>query len=1600
MDLGGSTTTTATTPESTVVVEKPCTAPEESENPPASGKNGSVPDSSANSKKEMAPVADSPVKKEVLSSSPKKASDDGTVFKACELNSTVDPVKSSSKQTVTTCSSDDAVKQESKSKDKELAKSDITLNTTHRALEHCSKKEQSNDNPVDSEDDDLLRRMEAIEKGEDLDLKKEKEDAKKDGSNHQNGVQEEGKLSKIPAVKPVDTSAVAAKMSSDVSVAKQSRLMADVKEESETVPIKSAEVAVNSNAKRKYPLNEVESNEPEVKKVHVNDVTDGPVETSTIIQPCDLVESAGPLPASSKSLLEKPPSVEKMEVDGSPEPETSKYAEVLLDTDPNTGSDAMEVKSEEISSSVAEESMRQDSDSTANMKPDNSNVSSSSDDKQEATNEKTKPSVFEISASVLPAPSKEEAMDVDEDVSDTAESSTSSGGPAVSAPISVVEPPCVKKVAYQCTENEQNVTETVEKDVVSPTESASTSSTVDSVKMEVDSGVKASSSKAVGAKTLIQGEDEVDSSNVATTEPEVVGVAAVDKPLESAKMSTADESVVESSQPSSSSDTKKQPVISENRLDEHQLREAMNCSGLLAKTTSTPNNSAAVATPSSSNPSTPKTLNTVTASAVSSSNVYSSTPIHPNFGKVSSGSVSKIKNPPSSVEMSRIETDESTVSAATTTVTNTSSNTEQSTSLEEKKLSSPSAALKVETASLPITVSAATSDSSAELSSSSKKEFRQDDFASSAKSSLKTASDVSEVDSCTVGSDMNTAEEINLYMSSARKLNGISSTSEGSDLEAKSKSSSEQIKQEEGSKPVVDCVHLDISHAISPTTSSKQQYEVSVWYDEKELQFMSVERLFGGEKVDSSVAVDAAKHDSSSKIDSSSKQSSSTTTNGSVSSFEPFALPTTGQSSNMVQASDSSSSSVVTVTGVKSVHSLTVPQVKQTVMGPKALCDLIIDEFKKLRRTFAPDDAESPEDADDAHLGTKSYKTPAAATGGRGRTKESAKKSVSRGQKRSKVADSDDDDEVGLIGGDNTPRTGSSSSASKQPIKRAKGGSTEVPVTSSAITLKPKTTAVPESKQFDICCLARWTDRKYYAGRVTNYRGDNKYVVVFEDGCSKTLSRDIIVFGEEGVLPIKHHSIHALTGGDTYEPAIVEEIKHNEGNEVVYGVQTASSTLEVTATDIYLTDEQAKWIHNTCKDKPDPIQQLLAGGQGVSGVLLGEGGDAGASVGSAVDGNSATLAASDLTPETGMKGSRSTRSKRSAATSDKSMAPGTPEAGYSGGVGKQGRRGRRKQFPPPESHIPEYSDASDNYEDEIPIPESPDTGLDAVNGVQPELQRTEQESELARMYLIATYFSNDVENSLNELLGPIPIDAKTLFRNKHFLLTCTVPPKDFNSVGSKNKQFSHVPFVKQHLRQQIEAGGGRVYQFFEDVPKNKYNQCKLIAPRPSTTAMYVQCLASDIAAVSHEWIVQCCQVLTLVDVKPYALPAGWSFVEERFIEWRCGRRKGKGSTAAPFASVSINVASLCKDFNDFWSRVCKLAGATVRLIKTEYDVTENLTGYLLTDQEFPEEIKIKAARNGLLVVSTVWVVQCLISDQVCHPSSNQKLTQIYQEDDY
>ncbi|XP_059621956.1 TP53-binding protein 1-like [Phlebotomus argentipes] len=326
---------------------------------------------------------------------------------------------------------------------------------------------------------------------------------------------------------------------------------------------------------------------------------------------------------------------------------------------------------------------------------------------------------------------------------------------------------------------------------------------------------------------------------------------------------------------------------------------------------------------------------------------------------------------------------------------------------------------------------------------------------------------------------------------------------------------------------------------------------------------------------------------------------------------------------------------------------------------------------------------------------------------------------------------------------------------------------------------------------------------------------------------------------------------------------------------------------------------------------------------------------------------------------------------------------------------------RRAEVPPAAVILNESqsSDLSDIPDTET-VPQSPDaSALEAIDGVQPELQKTAKEIDRMRRW----YFDECLKNgrSLDDVLGPVPL-SRSLFRNKSFILTITSEGRGSSQVlghegeGNHVNEVHRVPFFKDHLTKQIEAGGGKVYNYWEDVPKAKYASCKLIAPFSCTTAKYVQCLATGIHAISHEWIIESCRSGRALEVRDFILPAGWSIIERRFIQPTV-RRVSSNSKA--FVDLNILLVSENSDFTDFWTRVCKLAGASsVQRVKSVNDISTIQKGFLLVGGDVSPILIEKAKDFNISVVSTVWVVQSLIAGTSCDPNAHEGLTKMFTDD--
>ena len=68
-----------------------------------------------------------------------------------------------------------------------------------------------------------------------------------------------------------------------------------------------------------------------------------------------------------------------------------------------------------------------------------------------------------------------------------------------------------------------------------------------------------------------------------------------------------------------------------------------------------------------------------------------------------------------------------------------------------------------------------------------------------------------------------------------------------------------------------------------------------------------------------------------------------------------------------------------------------------------------------------------------------------------------------------------------------------------------------------------------------------------------------------------------------------------------------------------------------------------------------------------------------------------------------------------------------------------------------------------------------------------------------------------------------------------------------------------LPYHKQHLRRQLEAGGGLVLDRFDQAYAERFDrEILVVATRPCRTERYIRSLAAAIRAVPHTWVYHSC----------------------------------------------------------------------------------------------------------------------------------------------
>lgn len=371
-----------------------------------------------------------------------------------------------------------------------------------------------------------------------------------------------------------------------------------------------------------------------------------------------------------------------------------------------------------------------------------------------------------------------------------------------------------------------------------------------------------------------------------------------------------------------------------------------------------------------------------------------------------------------------------------------------------------------------------------------------------------------------------------------RKYNGLGDeTDDGSSAQSSTVGSNADARSKRETSGAVTATP---SESVS-SSSEDNIYDINIWYDDTELTYFGVERQ--------------DQH----------KLNNATSANIDIGTEKVASVSNTSS----LTAISSTNTSLSPPPSTKTLN-----KTKHIVRGTLALCKFMIEHFQNIRTSLSGS-------SDKNELVRSTETTPVSGQTGRGRVKAttvSTPTSTTSANKRKRVS---------TVQSQQTPTVAANSTNDDEDEPKSAKKPKKDPVRKS---IQPVISEYPEK-----AVLARWVDKKFYAGRVIEAKPNNKYVVLFEDGAKKVLPEEHIVFGNENILPLENESVHALVKDDTYEPGLVQSVKI-KGDIAHYTVLCESTTVTVTASDIYLEDDQAKVILS--KQTTSSVHQPEAGYSG------------------------------------------------------------------------------------------------------------------------------------------------------------------------------------------------------------------------------------------------------------------------------------------------------------------------------------------------------------------------------------------------------------------
>ena len=419
--------------------------------------------------------------------------------------------------------------------------------------------------------------------------------------------------------------------------------------------------------------------------------------------------------------------------------------------------------------------------------------------------------------------------------------------------------------------------------------------------------------------------------------------------------------------------------------------------------------------------------------------------------------------------------------------------------------------------------------------------------------------------------------------------------------------------------------------------------------------------------------------------------------------------------------------------------------------------------------------------------------------------------------------------------------------------------------------------------------LAKWLDSYFYPGVITTKQYKNgRYLVTFDDGDKRRIPRENLIIKD--LLPVGQSVMAQGDGVDDFfeEGVIVGHYRDRNGRG--YEIQTQNGAIRrFSRSRVILSELQAAAILSS--ESSFNITSGSSVSIGAHSLRLRKEGSVGSSGASLHDiSKSGSTGAKDTSRDTSSKDTSSSDERTRGKSADRTSPRGsprptkaastttdvTPKSIHKSALHKVKAQARRagQRIAESESSSDEQHGAtagkrryvrrglSSTYGPKSPVKPVGTQPVQPSRGRSPRKQMSGKEDTIETPFLPGN---------------------RNIFAGLAFLVTGVI--RDKNEPEESDSESERIEFNRDHLKRQIEAGGGVVLSSF---PQSQISsaECFLISHTHQRTQKYFQSLASGIPCVSHMWINDCCACNERLDYKRYLLPAGESLEEGDIVECR------------------------------------------------------------------------------------------------------------------